>query len=55
MQDEMPKIIVFLCLFSLEMEPQLSIQRKLDKIKDIIGHDILTCAIFPPQNQLYVF
>lgn len=31
MQDEMPKIILFLCLFSLEMEiPQLFIQRKLN-------------------------
>lgn len=56
MQDEMPKIILFLCLFSLEMElppPPLSIQRKLDKNKDIIGYDILTCAMFPKTSCMF--
>lgn len=53
MQDEMPKIIVFFCLFSLEMSPQLSIQRKLDTIKDITGHDVLTRAMLPQTSRVF--
>lgn len=54
-QDEMPKTVLFLCLFSLEMEPPapLSIQRKLDKNKDIVAYDILTCAMFPKTRCMF--
>lgn len=54
MQDEMPKIIVFLCLFSLEMSTQWSIQRKLDTIRDITGHDILVRAMWPQTGCMFL-
>lgn len=36
------------------MSPQLSIQRKLETIKDITGHDILTRPVLPQTSCVFL-